>query len=542
MVDPLPPSDWFVPRPGPVVLCILDGVGLGGGEEDDAVSTASTPVLDRLMADHPWRRLRAHGPWAGLPSEGDMGNSEVGHNAMGAGRVFDQGAKLVDAAIESGSAFASPVWKQLIAGKTLHLLGLVSDGNVHSHVDHVVALIEGAAADGVDRLRLHVLTDGRDVEARSALRWVEPLEARLAGHRDAGRDYRIASGGGRMHLTMDRYESEWAMVERGWRCHVEGEGRPFASASEAIRTLYAEDPDVDDQYLPAFVITDGSPVGKVEDGDSVLFFNFRGDRALEITRAFEGGPVPFERRTQPRVSYAGMMQYDGDLLLPKQYLVAPPDIDRTAGEYLAASGRSTYAISETHKFGHVTYFFNGNRSGKFDDALETYVQIPSRPGTVEDHPEMEAAAISTAVCEAVRTGGYSHVRLNYANGDMVGHTGNLEATRRAMEAVDAVVGELEAAVREADGILLVTADHGNADEMYMRKKGQILRDDSGRPVPKTSHTLAEVPFILVDPRGELTLSDPDARRGLASIATTILELTGLKPPTDYEPGLVGGAR
>ena len=230
-----------------VVLCILDGVGWGRRDDGDAVFLADTPVLDGLMASHPWCLLQAHGTAVGLPSDGDMGNSEVGHNAMGAGRVFDQGAKLVDLAIESGRLWEAPAWREAVsrakAGGTLHLLGLLSDGNVHSHVKHTRALLDRAQEEGVQRVRLHVLTDGRDVTARSALTWVAPLEADLA---ERPGDWAIATGGGRMHITMDRYEADWPMVARGWRTHVHGEGRRFETAVSAVETLYAEDADVDD--------------------------------------------------------------------------------------------------------------------------------------------------------------------------------------------------------------------------------------------------------------------------------------------------------
>jgi 2,3-bisphosphoglycerate-independent phosphoglycerate mutase len=531
----------MVARRGPVVLCILDGVGIGTGEVDDAVATARTPVLDRLRATCPHIALQAHGTAVGLPSDDDMGNSEVGHNAMGAGRVFEQGAALVGQAFASGSIYKG-VWPELVACHTLHLMGLVSDGNVHSHIDHLRALIERAAADGVRHLRVHVLTDGRDVGPRTALTWVEPLEARLAEHRAAGLDYRVASGGGRMRITMDRYEADWSMVQRGWDCHVHGKGRPFASASEAIRTLYAEDPDTSDQWLPAFVVVDDNgPVGRITNGDGVLFFNFRGDRSIEISRAFtDDALTAIDRGERPNVLFAGMMEYDGDLHLPARYLVEPPAIDHVMGQILVDAAKRTFACSETQKFGHVTFFFNGNRSGKLDDALETYVEVPSDTLPFDERPWMKAAEITDAVVDAIRSGTYDHVRLNLANGDMVGHTGDLEAARIAVEAVDLQVGRLVDAVTKADGILLVTADHGNADQMYMRdKKGHVTHDESGKPMPRTSHSLNLVPFILVDPRGLLRLKE--GVHGLAAVAPTVLELCGLTPPADYVPSLLAPA-
>jgi 2,3-bisphosphoglycerate-independent phosphoglycerate mutase len=520
----------------PVVLCVLDGVGIGAGGEDDAVATARTPNLDRLRATCPTMALRAHGRAVGLPSDKDMGNSEVGHNALGAGRVFDQGASLVNMGLE-GPAFETEVWNRLVAGNTLHLMGLFSDGNVHSHVDHVYAILRRAIDAGVTRIRLHLLTDGRDVARKSALTWVAPMEAHLAG---LDVDAAIASGGGRMHITMDRYEADWPMVQRGWQTHVLGEGRAFASAVEAVETLYAEDPSVDDQYLPAFVIhRNGAPVGTIENGDSVLFFNFRGDRALEISRAFtEDGFDAFDRGRVPDVFYAGMMQYDGDTFMPEHFLVQPPSIDRPVGQLLAEAGLRSFVCSETQKYGHVTFFFNGNRSGHFDEALETYVEIPSDNRPFDEAPWMKAAEITDACIAAVTSGTYDHVRLNLANGDMVGHTGMLEATRIAVEAVDLQLGRLEAAVRKAGGVLLITADHGNADEMYMRSKSGAVQQTDDGPMPKTSHTLAPVPLILVDAAGELALRDDVQDPGIASVGTTVVELLGLGQPDGWLPGLV----
>jgi 2,3-bisphosphoglycerate-independent phosphoglycerate mutase len=340
-----------------------------------------------------------------------------------------------------------------------------------------------------------------------------------------------------MLITMDRYEADWPMVKRGWDCHVHGEGRPFATASEAIRTLYAEDPEVDDQYLPAFVV-EGSK-GTIEDGDGVLFFNFRGDRAIEISRAFEEDDLDtFDRGRRPDVFFAGMMQYDGDLLVPKQFLVAPPDIDGTVGEYLVEAKKRTFACSETQKYGHVTYFYNGNRSGYIDQALETYLEIRSDVVPFDQRPWMKAAQISDAAETAIRSCEHDVVRLNYANGDMVGHTGDLEATRIAMEVVDRQIARLERALRKTEGVLLITADHGNADEMYTRKKGKVITGDGGEPMPRTSHTTNEVPLVVVDALDKLDVRRDVDSPGIANLGATVLELCGLKAPEDYLPGLV----
>ena len=534
----------------PTVLCIMDGVGWGRRDEGDAVFAAHTPTLDRLMERCPWRLLRAHGPAVGLPDEGDMGNSEVGHNAIGAGRIFDQGSKLVAAALRGGGLFEGAAWREALRRPTLHLLGLLSDGNVHSHVEHLLALVEAAARGGARRVRVHVLTDGRDVPERSALTWIEPLETVLARHGAEGRDFRIASGGGRMRITMDRYEADWGMVQRGWRCHVHGEGRPFPSASAAVRALYAEDPAVTDQFLPAFAVVDerGEPVGRVEDGDAVVLFNFRGDRALEISRAFERRDLPpgFDLRSSDGrpapvdLHYAGMMEYDGDTHLPRRYLVEPPAIERTVSDHFTANGIASFAVSETQKFGHVTYFFNGNRSEPCDPALETWLRIPSDPGDFDKAPAMKAPEVAAAAAEAIRSGRYRHVRLNFANGDMVGHTGDFAAAVAAVEAVDAGLAQLVEAVERAGGVMIATADHGNADQMFeVDKRGGYARDRDGRPVVRTAHSLNPVPCILCDPAGRFRLNPalgPEA--GLGNLGAALLWLVGLRPPEEYLPGVV----
>lgn len=521
----------------PVVLLILDGVGWGRRDEGDAVFLARTPELDELLARHPWGLLQAHGTAVGMPSDEDMGNSEVGHNTMGAGRVFAQGAALVNQAIASGAIWESSAWREAVrrcrAGGTLHLIGLVSDGNVHSHVDHLRALIGRARAEGLPRLRVHALTDGRDVEPRSALRFLEPLEELLAA---PGRDDAIASGGGRMRITMDRYEADWGMVERGWRCHVRGEGRRFSRASEAVRTFYAEDPAVNDQYLPPFVVGDYAGMA---DGDAVILFNFRGDRAIELSRAFvEPGPLPFDRGPALDLRFAGMMEYDGDTKMPPSFLVAPPAIAGTVADQLARAGRSCLAISETQKFGHVTYFFNGNRSEA--PPGEERVEVPSLRLPFDQAPAMSAFEVARRAAEAIRSGRYDHVRVNLANGDMVGHTGNPAATIAAVEEVDRCVGLLRRAVAEVGGALLLTADHGNADELYRRKGAGYARDEQGRLVVSTSHSLNPVPVVLEDGQGRALASpSPGASLGgLGRIGATVLDLCEVPVPEGWLPSLL----
>jgi 2,3-bisphosphoglycerate-independent phosphoglycerate mutase len=393
-------------------------------------------------------------------------------------------------------------------------------------------------------VRVHPLADGRDVDPVTYHLYLERLEVVLDELRGHGVDARVASGGGRMRITMDRYNADWEMVHRGWETHVLGRGRSFPTAAEAVAALRAENPGVIDQDLPPFVVVDGQgePVGPVVDGDAVVFFNFRGDRAIEISRAFtEGSFSEFDRERVPDVTYAGMMQYDGDLMIPPRYLVEPPAIAHTISEYLARNGVSQLAAAETQKFGHVTYFWNGNNSEKFDASLEEWVEVRSDQVPFETMPEMKAREVCRAVEEALARGRHRFLRVNFANGDMVGHTGVLDAAVKAMEVVDECVGRLEKATADAGGTMVVTADHGNLDMMVEvdRSTGDLKRDHEGKLVVKTSHTLSPVPWLLVGQdadrfRANETLTDP----GLGNIAATLLLLLGYQPPEDYLPPLL----
>ncbi len=535
----LQPVTGYTPFPGPVVMIVMDGVGIGSRDERDGIFSANTPQLDELFNEKLMVTLKAHGTAVGLPSDGDMGNSEVGHNALGAGRVFAQGAKLVNAALESGEVFKGNAWDQLMKraenGGTLHFIGLVSDGNVHSHVHQLYALLDGCARAGVKSVRIHALLDGRDVAPKSALDFIVPLEDKLKSLSIDGRDYRIASGGGRMITTMDRYNANWQVVEYGWKAHVLGDGRFFSSCSEAVQTYYDEDPAMADQYMESFVITEnGKPVGTIEDGDGVVFFNFRGDRAIEISRAFEESAEQFEefdRIRRPDVFYAGMMQYDGDAHIPANYLVEPPVIENTLSEYLCAVGVSSYAISETQKFGHVTYFWNGNRSGYIDEKLEKYEEILSDQIPFDQRPWMKAAEITDKVIAELKRGEAKFIRLNYPNCDMVGHTGVPEAIRIAVETVDLCLSRLLKAIHRAGGIAVITADHGNADCMWTEK--------NGKRTPMVAHTLNPVPFIVKDYNNANSFDLTGVENpGLANIAATIFTLLGYEPPEEFESPLV----
>jgi len=528
----------FSPRSGPLLLVIADGFGCAAAGPSNAISEAETPTLDELLAADHACELRAHGPAVGLPSEDDMGNSEVGHNALGAGRIFDQGAKLVNHAIAEGSLFENPVWIEAIdRGRehALHFIGLHSDGNVHSHTDHLYALVRRAAESGVRNVVVHILLDGRDVGARSALTYIDATEAVLAeiNAEYDGADFRIGSGGGRMTITMDRYEADWPMVERGYNCHTHGIGRPFDSAQAAVERMYAES-DSGDQYLDEFVVVDaaGVPRGRMSDGDAVILFNFRGDRAIEISRAYEEEEfVEFDRGNRPDLSFAGMLEYDGDTHVPEHYLVDPPAIDRTVSEYLCDAGLRSFAISETQKYGHVTYFWNGNRSGYIDPDLETYIEIPSDNVEFNKTPAMKVREITDRTIELLRSGDYDWGRLNFPNPDMVGHTGDLTAAIEAIRVLDECVARLLAVVDELGGVLVFTADHGNADIMYTERNGVRT--------PMTAHTLSPVPFVVHDVSyaGEYRMAPP-ADAGLSNVAATLLDLLGFTAPADYRPSLI----
>ena len=520
----------------PIVLIVMDGVGETPETLGNCVLRANTPTLDWFKENCPWQKIKAHGGAVGLPTDDDMGNSEVGHNALGCGQVYSQGAKLVNESIESGSIYQSETWKDLVGsvvekGTALHFIGLLSDGNVHSNISHLFAMLREAKAEGVKKARVHTLLDGRDVPATSAPEYVKALEEVLAELNDDTFDGRIASGGGRMNVTMDRYQANWGMVELGWNVHVHGEGRQFGSALEAIDTLRAETGAID-QDLPAFVIAeDGKPVGAMQDGDSVILYNFRGDRALEISMAFDGDASfdKFDRGVIPAVKYAGMLEYDGDLKIPHHYLVNPPQIKNTLTELLVENGIKEYVVSETQKYGHVTSFWNGNRSGKVSEELEDYCEIPSDVRSFDECPWMKATEITDKVIEAIKSHQYGFIRCNYPNGDMVGHTGNLDATEIAVESVDLQLARVKKVVDEENCILLVTADHGNSDQMLEKNK-------KGKVEVRTAHSLNPVPFIIYDKDERHEMKE--GAFGLANVAPTVVGLMGLKPYDSWEESML----
>ena len=520
----------------PVLLVVMDGVGFSVTGLGDAVTLANTPTLDMMLANYPYVKLKAHGSAVGLPSDDDMGNSEVGHNALGCGQVYSQGAKLVNESIESGKMYESTSWKEVVNNakthnSTVHFIGLLSDGNVHSNISHLINMVNQTKKEGVSKVRVHILLDGRDVPATSALVYVSQLEEALAKLNDESFDGRIASGGGRMKITMDRYQANWKMVEEGWKTHVLGEGRTFCCATKAIETYREENAGIIDQDLPAFVIAENNePVGKIVDNDSVVLFNFRGDRAIEISMAFDQKDFDkFDRKVYPNVVYAGLLQYDGDLKLPAKFLVNPPEIHNTLTEVMVANNINEYAISETQKYGHVTYFWNGNRSDKFSEELETYVEIPSDKVSFDERPWMKSAEITDTLIEALKSHKYEFLRVNFPNGDMVGHTGSLPATICSMEALDLALARLLKVCKEEGYTMLVTADHGNADEMLEKNKKGVI-------AVRTAHSLNKVPFIIVD--DDTKYEFVEGEYGLANVAPTVVKMMGLEVPACWEKPMI----
>jgi len=546
---------------GPLLFVILDGFGIFkknvDGYPGNAIDIAQPKNITKLLENEKIvTYLKAHGTAVGMPSDDDQGNSEVGHNAMGAGRVFSQGASLVENAINGRSLFEGDTWKEMIDNalthKTpVHLIGLMSDGNVHSNISHLMALISECDKRDIEEVYVHGLLDGRDVPPLSALRYFGEVQDFLWSLRaqalkdNKKRRYCIASGGGRMVTTMDRYEADWSIVERGYQAHVLGEGPLFSDALTAISEMRKEH-SVDDQYLPHWVIHDPEnsekPMVQIEDNHNVIFYNFRGDRAIEICRAFVDTDFKgFDRKRFPKVFFAGMMEYDGDLHIPPKYLVSPPAIERTVSEYLAKNDISQYAISETQKFGHVTYFWNGNNSAKFSEENEEWVEIESDRIPFDQAPNMKAKEITQELEKALTSGKYKFLRVNFANGDMVGHTGSLDAAVEAVRALDEAVGHLVAIIDELEGTVIITADHGNCEQMYAvnKKTGEAVLGAGGNFDKMTSHTLNPVPFMIRSPDvGKFELNDKVKDPGLGNIASTILMLLGFNKPDDYLDSII----
>ncbi|MDO4889614.1 MAG: 2,3-bisphosphoglycerate-independent phosphoglycerate mutase [Candidatus Saccharibacteria bacterium] len=514
---------------GPVVLAIMDGVGLRRELVGNAVKLAHTEFLNLAVKNYPSTGLLASGEAVGV-LKGDMGNSEVGHNAIGSGQIIKQGIARVEEAFETGAVWKTQAWQDVMArirenpDSTLHFSGIFSDGKVHSSIDHLKRMISRAHQEGVRHIRIHAVLDGRDVPPQSAEKYINEVEyfiSSLERAENATLDYKIASGGGRMVYVADRYESDWDIVKNGWDAIVWGQAeRKFLSASEAIDTFRTEDPGLQDQYIPPFVITDieNRPIGTVKDGDSFIYFDFRADRAIEIAEAFTYEEFPyFDRGTENNrrldVYFVGMTEYNSDTHVPEHRLVEPVEIKDTLNTFLGSRNISDLAVSETVKFGHITYYFNGN---SYEEAPgEKHIEIPSDTQPFNTRPWMKSAEITDEVLKEAEN--FKFIRLNFPGGDMVGHFAELEPTITAMEAIDIQLGRIAKMVDDLGGVLIITADHGNAEE---------LTDENG--VPKTAHSTSPVPFIVYDNsknRDKYELKRVE-NAGLSNIAATLALFLG----------------
>jgi len=529
---------------GPLIHVVLDGWGVGAADETNAVNKANLPVMSRLIRGCPYTQLWTHGKYVGLPNEKDMGGSEVGHMTMGAGMVMEQGPTLIQNLLQSGEFFENPVLSRIIQNcverdTPLHLLGLLSNGNIHSHVDHTEAIIRHAFQSGIRRCYLHALLDGRDVGVQSALDFTEPFEklfSELKGQRPRI-DYAFASGGGREVITMDR-DNNWEKIETGWQIHVHGQSEnQFPSIRDAIEHFRKQNPEIIDQDIPGFVIIrNGEAVGRIEDQHALIFTNFRGDRATEFSQAVLADDFPyFERYRCPEVLFAGMTQYDQDNQIPPDYLVGTPVVEEPFGKRILELGLKQFRLSETQKFAHVTFFYNGGYREPLDPLQENYHFIASdKIPSFAERPAMKAPGISKKAVEFINSGEYQYGLINFANADMVGHTGDFQATVRAVEAVDAALDNIVRAIDAVNGLLVITADHGNADEM-------LISNQNGTLEISTKHSLNPVPFLIYDPlyNGDYRLKPfgQDYNNNLSNIAATNFLLLGQAVPDDLAPSL-----
>ena len=499
----------------PTVLLILDGFGLSEQTEHNAIALADTPVLDRLMEECPFVKADASGLAVGLP-EGQMGSSEVGHLNIGAGRVVDQDLVRISKEIESGDFFENEALLKAVNnakenGTSLHIYGLVSDGGVHSHNSHLYALLDMAKRNGVEKVYVHCFLDGRDTPPESGITYVQALQDEM----DRIGCGTIATVGGR-YYAMDR-DNNWDRIEKAYRAMTLGEGVTADSAAEAVTQSY-EKGDTDEFVLPTVVMKDGAPAATIEDGDSIIFFNFRPDRAKEITRAFCSDEFDgFDRGPRKQVTYVCFTDYD-DTIPNKEVAFDKVTLTNTFGEWISANGMKQARIAETEKYAHVTSFFNGGVEEPFEG--EDRFLIPSpKVATYDLQPEMSVDEVCDTMIEKIHSGEYDVIIANFANSDMVGHTGVEEAAVEAVASIDKCIGRVVEAVEEEDGQMIICADHGNAEVMMDPETGE----------PMTAHTTNPVPVILVNYDPDYTLRDGGC---LADIAPTLIEMMGMEKPAE----------
>ena len=499
----------------PTVLLILDGYGLNDQSEHNAIALADTPVMDRLMKECPFVKGNASGLAVGLP-EGQMGSSEVGHLNMGAGRIVYQDLTRITKEIEDGGFFENEALLKAVndakeKGTSLHIYGLVSDGGVHSHNTHLYALLELAKRQGLEKVYVHCFLDGRDTPTEAGKDYVQALQEEM----DRIGCGKIASVAGR-YYAMDR-DNNWDRIEKAYRALTLGEGETASSAVEAVTQSYKKG-ETDEFVLPTVVMEDGAPVATIEDGDSIIFFNFRPDRAREITRTFCCDEFDgFDRGPRKQVTYVCFTDYD--VTIPNKYVAFDKiALTNTFGEWLASKGMKQARIAETEKYAHVTFFFNGGVETP-NEGEDRFVIPSPKVATYDLQPEMSAPAVCDTLIEKIRSGEYDVIITNFANTDMVGHTGVEKAAIEAVEYVDKCIGRVVEAVEDVGGQLFICADHGNADVMVDKDTGK----------PWTAHTTNPVPFILVNYDPAYTLREGGC---LADIAPTLIEMMGMEKPEE----------
>lgn len=532
---------------GPVVLVVADGIGLSDNQAGNAVSLAYNKTITDLIQNYKSLRLRAAGIKVGLPVD-DTGNSEIGHSILGAGQIIKQGANLVDEMIESGKMFEGQVWKDAVSnvkkhsGKAMHFIGILSDGGVHSNISHLLKMLTQAKKDGVKKARIHVLLDGHDVPATSALVYVQQLEDLLRELNADGVDYRIASGGGRMKITADKYGEDWNIVAEGWKTHVLGDARGFGTATEAIETARWDTPGIVDAFLPPFVIKEGDkPVGTIEDGDTVVYFDFKANRAIEFTKAMELADFDkFDRVRVPKVFFAGLMNYSPMEGLPKNYLITPAEVSNTLTEFLSKEGVKQFSVTESVSNRYFTYVFNGNREGAINSKMEEYKDVKSFEPPYEDRPWMKSAEIADEAIAKIKAGKDKFIKVDLPNADIVGFTGELQQTVMAVEAVDVAIQRVLDAVDAAGGVAVVVSSHGKAEETYELDEMGNAIIKGGKPVAKKGRNANPVPFVIYDNtenriKYDLKISGDF---GLANVAATVADLLGKKKPEMWEESLI----
>lgn len=509
------------------VLCIIDGLGVNFSDFGNAVAAAKMKNLERVMREFPSCVLKASGGEVGLVDEKDAGNSEIGHNAIGAGQYVKQGLALVNNAFQSGTVYKNDVWRDIVDnakqdGKKLNVIVLLSDGRLHSDIEHLFKLLEQCKNERV-KVAIHALADGRDVATQSVGKYLQMTRDKI---KQVGADAKIATVAGRGVLFMDRYKSNVGMMKKSIEVCVLGKGESNGNVGDFIKRFYNDNQKATDETLRPFVL---EPKWLIQNGDSVLLLNYRGDRAVQTCEMFEHGeylPEDLWKRID-KCLFAGVMQYDAEIGLPKRFLVQPPAIKNGLTEWLCKYGVRQFSVTETVKFGHLTYFFNGNRALPVDKNLETWHEIKSDVIDFNKRPEMKANEICDAVIKAIESDNFDFIKLNFPNPDMVGHTGDFDATVSACRVVDDCLGNLIKCCEKHRVNFVVTSDHGNAEEMLYA---------DGRP--RSSHTNNLVPFVVLGFGGNV-LGEAVGGMGLTNIAASLCALLGVPISEKFNPKLFG---